>query len=76
MTLPQPNKPSVSDTIKNIVGYTKENQDYIEANYNKQVVLQFTRTASDASETVEIGGAGFQPSAVIFFAPAASTIAL
>ena len=68
MTLPQPDKPVITDLVSNIVAYTKENLDYLDANRLKQHVTLFSRNAATASSTDSITGVGFEPSSIIFFA--------
>ena len=72
MTLPQPDKPVITDLVSDIISDIKENQDYIDANYNKQVVVSGTWDMDAAAKLTEISesitGVGFQPSTIIMFA--------
>ena len=76
MTLPQPGKPIITDTVRNIIAYTKENLDYIDGNLRKQYVVSYTRNAALAESTESITGVGFKPSAIITFSSNATADSL
>ena len=69
MTLPQTDKPDTDDQVKDIISDIKENQDYIEANYNKQTVYRFEQDlsliAGAGTVSYNVNTIGFQPSAFI-----------
>lgn len=67
MTLPNPDKPDISDTIETIVTDIQENCAYLDTNPSAYTVSYFTR-AVGAGEGYEIvSGVGFEPRVILLF---------
>lgn len=66
MTLPNPNKPDISDTVETIVTDIQENCSYIDTNPSAYSIVYITRSSGDGTGVVEYSGVGFRPRAIIF----------
>lgn len=72
MTLPQSDKPSTDDLVKDILSDTKENLDYLDTNifslkYHRAVITTLDSSTISNNDTTVVTGVGFEPSTIMLF---------